>query len=505
MLNASKTFTAILVLGLTLSLTAGSAEAGRKGGFGGGSRGKSMGKSFSGKSMGRKFSGKSMGKRFSGKSNSIGNRTNQFKSNSNRFNNNFKNKNFSNNKLNNNRFDKKIDNKKFDFKNNKNINRFDKNVKNLNKGNFKKNFDFNKKNFNDKKFGFHKNNKHHWHHGHRHHFRGWYGWYRPVIWGIRPTRPAPVYCNPYCSSIVVDSAFGYPGQSGMAFDYSKPIPDQNNEMTEKGAQLMEQARQAFLAGNYEAASRIIAQAAQEMPKNHDVHQFRSLILFAMGDYANSAGAAHVALTGGPGWNWETLRSFYNDKETYTEQLRNLEETRKQSPEAAELRFLLGYHYLMMGHVESAAKELATAVELEPRDELSKKLLEAITSKTGKSYEADPVEEQDEVPAPPELPETETTEKPVIEFIGSFTASPAEGVTFKLDLKEDGSFVWGIENPEGQNEFAGTFEIEGSVITLTRENDGEKMIAIITPQGEGFNFKMQNGPDDDTGLNFQPAS
>ncbi len=278
-------------------------------------------------------------------------------------------------------------------------------------------------------------------------------------------------------------------------------------MTEKGGQLMNDAREAFLAGNYEAASRIIAQAAQEMPKNHNVLQFRSLTLFAMGDYSNAAGAAHVALTGGPGWNWTTLRSFYNEKETYTAQLRKLEETRKENPKAAELRFLLGYHYLMMSHVDAAAKELAIAVELEPRDELSKKLLNAISKKTGNSYEAAPEQEEDVVPtppAPPEIPESTTTEKTVSTLIGIFKASPAEGVNFKLELKADGKFTWGVENPQGKNEFSGTFQIENNMITLTREKDGEKMVAIITPEGKGFNFKMQNGSLNDPGLNFQPS-
>ena len=125
-------------------------------------------------------------------------------------------------------------------------------------------------------------------------------------------------------------------------------------------------------------------------------------------------------------------------------------------------------------------------------------------KTGKSYEAAPEQKEDVVPAPPEIPESTTTEKPVGTLIGIFKASPAEGVNFNLELKADGKFTWGVENPQGKKEFSGTFQIENNVITLTRENDGEKMIAIITPEGKGFNFKMQNGNLNDPGLNFQPS-
>jgi tetratricopeptide (TPR) repeat protein len=323
----------------------------------------------------------------------------------------------------------------------------------------------------------------------------------------------------------------------MSFDYSKPIMDQNNQMTEKGGQLMDEARKAFLEGNYEAASRIIAQAAQEMPKNHDVHQFRSLILFAIGDYSNAAGAAHVALTGGPGWNWTTLRSFYKEKATYAEQRSRLEETSKKNDKAAELRFLLGYHYLMINYVDAAAKQLAIAVELEPRDELSKKLLNAISKKTGNTYKPSQGPKQNyestpgpketyeptpgpkqinvvpTIPEPPailesEVPKTEipkplTTEKPISSYTGIFKASPEKDVNFKLELRTDGKFTWSIDNPKTQDEFSGTFQIENNTITLIRDKDGEKMIAILTPDGKGFNFKMQNSPMNDPGLNFQP--
>jgi hypothetical protein len=55
-------------------------------------------------------------------------------------------------------------------------------------------------------------------------------------------------------------------------------------------------------------------------------------------------------------------------------LRALEKFVRENPRAPEGRFLLGFHYLIAGHRDAAAKELLEAVKLTPKDQLAARLL-----------------------------------------------------------------------------------------------------------------------------------
>ena len=64
-----------------------------------------------------------------------------------------------------------------------------------------------------------------------------------------------------------------------------------------------------------------------MPTDAVLHEFRALVLFAMGDYRQSAAVVHSVLAVGPGWDWTTMSSLYPDPNRYTQQLAALEITR----------------------------------------------------------------------------------------------------------------------------------------------------------------------------------
>jgi len=274
------------------------------------------------------------------------------------------------------------------------------------------------------------------------------------------------------------------------------------------------AREAFFAGNLQAAMENIDLAIKEAPSNPDLHQFRSLVLFAQKDYRSAAAAAHVALTAGPGWNWETLKSLFPSADVYTAQLRELEETRNLNKEDAAIRFLLAYHYLMLGHQESAVQELTKVVELEPRDQMAAELLTKVTGQ-----EVQPQETQQPAQPPQnnggglgalgfagaEAPTVDVKqvkeEKPEVRLSGDFKASPAEGVEFRLSLKQDKTFVWSFKTPESESSFEGTYTIADNELTLVRKQDSDKLIGIVTPIEGGFNLKMKNADSQDPGLDF----
>ncbi len=216
---------------------------------------------------------------------------------------------------------------------------------------------------------------------------GWGSWNSPDSYGWCSYEPIPVvaYYNPYCDCAgkVVDGV-----------DYSVPIADASSNTDEaEDSDAFAAAREAFAEGNLDAALKSISAALLQAPHNQEVHQFHSLVLFAMNSYCKSATVAHAVLEDGPGWNWDTLQTFYPSTDAYTEQLRRLEHYVSEHPSDANVRFLLGYHYMMLNHADSAQRQLAQVVELEPKDKLVSNIL------TGLRNEA-PAQEAPEKEAAP---------------------------------------------------------------------------------------------------------
>jgi tetratricopeptide (TPR) repeat protein len=74
----------------------------------------------------------------------------------------------------------------------------------------------------------------------------------------------------------------------------------------------DQARAAFLEGNYDKALRLTDEAVAQLPRDAVLHEFRALVLFALKRYPESAAALHAVLAVGPGWDAKTLTSLYPD-------------------------------------------------------------------------------------------------------------------------------------------------------------------------------------------------
>ncbi len=163
---------------------------------------------------------------------------------------------------------------------------------------------------------------------------------------------------------------------------------------EAGAELAE-ARTAFRQGDYDRALILARQAAKSRPSDlestelkddelahiAEVQQFLSLAYFALGKYDDSSSAAYTALQRGEHWKWKTLGSHYEKTADYSAQLRALEDSirRESTPEK---RFLIGYHYLMLGQPRAARAQFARAAKDKPNDVLIANFLEKLaTEKT----------------------------------------------------------------------------------------------------------------------------
>jgi tetratricopeptide (TPR) repeat protein len=140
------------------------------------------------------------------------------------------------------------------------------------------------------------------------------------------------------------------------------------------------ARSYFMDGKYVEATAEAELALKVLPGDRTIHEFRALCMFARKLYKEGAAALYAVLAAGPGWDWKTMSALYPDNDTYTAQLRALEQYVKDNTKDAQGRFLLGYHYTVLEDKDSAAEQFRYASELQPKDQLSKQLADALAAK-----------------------------------------------------------------------------------------------------------------------------
>lgn len=147
---------------------------------------------------------------------------------------------------------------------------------------------------------------------------------------------------------------------------------------EKAARLFAAAQKAFARHDYASALRTMDQVVELEPKNLDVLQFRSLVLFAQQDYQRSAADAYDAFLLGPTWTWPTVVKLYkSDAETYTAHYRALSRAAKSDQHSLEKHFLLAYHHLMLGHLEHGQRELEHVLAIQPNEPVTQQLLQIV--------------------------------------------------------------------------------------------------------------------------------
>src|SRR5205823_4577340 len=135
----------------------------------------------------------------------------------------------------------------------------------------------------------------------------------------------------------------------LAYDYSQPInPESAPPAAEVAAPALakfEAARAAFRNGDYAGALRGVDEALKVLPNDATLHEFRALVLFAVGKYDLAAGPLYAVLNVGPGWDWTTMAGLYPTIDVYTAQLRKLEAFVAANQSSTSGRFVLAYHYL----------------------------------------------------------------------------------------------------------------------------------------------------------------
>jgi tetratricopeptide (TPR) repeat protein len=345
-------------------------------------------------------------------------------------------------------------------------------------------------------------------------YGGWYGGYAPGYWGrwdyMWDNYPVAAAVGlTWWGANALGYSFGYSDYSNpyytesMPAYYTEPVISMPVEYAQAPADqavpapqptappavtTFDQARTAFYEGHYDEALKLTDAAIAQMPHDAVLHEFRSLVLFSLGRFAESAAAIHPVLDVGPGWDWKTMGSLYPNVDIYTNQLRALEAARDKNPRAAELYFLLGYHYLTCGHAEQALDSFRRALAIQPKDGVTAALVATLSPR--EAQPAQPAAGPAPTPVPPDS------------VVGTWTAAGRGSASYTMTLRKDGTFSWAFQKGARKQDAKGVYTVEGNVLAMEPDTGGV-MLAELTVKGpDGMHFKMVGGPKDDVGLDFR---
>ena len=281
------------------------------------------------------------------------------------------------------------------------------------------------------------------------------------------------------------------------YDYSQPLDTQSApppaEVADPAVAKFESARAAFGSGDYAGALRLTDEALKVLSNDATLHEFRALVLFAVGKYDLAAGPLYAVLSVGPGWDWTTMASLYPDIAVYTSQIRKLEAFVSASPKSTAGHFVLAYHYLTQGHTEEAVSELKQVVALAPVDTLCAQLVKQFFAGIGaiRQLGANNCNGTGR--------RTRQTGESGWELDRPW---PAGDATIDLHLGVDETFTWKVAAKGKPRQLAGKWSLTNNLLTLAQEGDSGAMVGRVTWQAEGrWIFRVVGTGPQDQGLLF----
>jgi tetratricopeptide (TPR) repeat protein len=293
---------------------------------------------------------------------------------------------------------------------------------------------------------------------------------------------------------------------GSNFDYSQPItrvavntaPEDEaavEEINQRSESIIADSQDAFKQRNYLVALELADKAIAESPGDGALHEYRALVLFALGKYGDAAGVLNPVLASGPGWDWSTMIALYDSQQTYTDQLQKLEAYTEAQPDSADTHFLLGYHYMVCGHTDLATPQFDLAAELMPADSVSRQLGNLTRSSADPEDDTQPAEDTDAS----DTPEAEPV--PLEKLTGTWTSRRDDGSTVTLSFKDDGKFVWSYLDEGKTTEFSGDYSMNDNGLLVLDSEESQMVASVDMPEDQSMNFVLAGGPPDDPGLDF----
>jgi tetratricopeptide (TPR) repeat protein len=347
---------------------------------------------------------------------------------------------------------------------------------------------------------------HHWHHGTW--CNGWgrsrSSWSNGFVWGVAAWSMGnwifnsgyQNFRNPFPAPPVINSA------GTTIINYSRPITvaaaefppgDEASELAaaDKASTAMEEALAAFRNGNFETALTAVDNAISAVPGDPAMHEFRALVFFAMGRFNDAAGVLNPILASGPGWDWTTMTGLFESQDEYVKLLRKLEEHQQANPDSAAANFLLGYHYLVLGHLEQALELFEHSAKLEPTDIVSAGLRDLIRESI-QTEEEDAENAEDAPTAEPVNPD---------KLVGTWVSEVPDDGTITLVMTEEGYFTWSFDKTGKSGELTGEFGISDPNLLVLIAEDSQMAGEVTLTEDSKFSFVLAGGPRGDPGLTF----
>lgn len=215
--------------------------------------------------------------------------------------------------------------------------------------------------------------------------------------------PLPIYHFRY------DPECAYPRPSDTIAIVPDPLIPPDGRILLDGVELAAVGNDAFRARDFANAVRWLRHAAVELPEDRHVVLLLSQALFATGQYEEAAGAAQQGLLSCEdpdewGVVVKRFREYYSEAQDYHDQLKAIEYHVRNKPHDPAARFLLGYHYGLLGHAAEAVRELDVLLRAAPRDQLARELHDVIVAEIPPATNPSPASK----PAP--LPVQDTRSK-----------------------------------------------------------------------------------------------
>ena len=233
----------------------------------------------------------------------------------------------------------------------------------------------------------------------------------------------------------------------------------------------------------------VDEALGHTPGDVTLHEYRALVLFALGKYADAAGVLNPVLASGPGWGWETMVDFYNSSTTYSDQLRKLEAYVKAKPAGAEGHVLLGYHYLVPDYMEQAYEQFDKTAKLQPADSIARQLRDLTKSSLPDNGDTDT--------APPVKPPTVASEK----LVGTWVSDRGKDGKVTFTMVADGNYTWSYMNEGKSTELKGTYGLNDKGLLVLSSDDSQMISEVTMPSDKQMQFVLIGAPDGDPGLAF----
>jgi tetratricopeptide (TPR) repeat protein len=360
-------------------------------------------------------------------------------------------------------------------------------------------------------------NCHGWHHGHWNY--GWNShyyhnrWYyhdddnfaSGFMWGIAVWSLGNMiydmgyhsYRNPYQAPPVryddSKSSISYTEPISVTAAANPPGDEAVTTLAEtKSAEAVDRSRTAFKQGDYVSALKSADEAIGHTPGDVTLHEYRALVMFALGKYSDAAGVLNPVLASGPGWGWDTMIGFYNGSEPYNEQLRKLEAYVKGKPDGAEGHFLLGYHYMVCGHTEKSYEQFDKTAHLQPADSIARQLRDLTKSSLPDDGDTDT--------APPARPAPVPSEK----LVGTWVSDRGQDGKVTFTMSEKGDYTWSYMNGGKSTDLKGTYGLNDKGLLVLTSDDSQMVSEVTLKDDNQLKFVLVGAPEGDPGLEFKKS-